>query len=154
MKRHTEIGAFSLVELVVALGIMAFGLVALIGLFSVGLKVGRDSFNQVQATSLASKIIAVRAASLTTDPSGSLPITLAELTGSYAAIAYTSPYVDLNGNLVASGSAAYRITCSSGTNSLTGSDKAQIYLMLSRPPYVTPDRAEGKYEITTFISLR
>jgi len=154
MKRPPDVAAFSLAELVIAVGITSFVLVALIGLFSVGLKAGRDSYNQMQAASLSSKIIALRAASPTINPSGSLPMTSAQISGSYAAIAYAAPYVDLNGNLVASGLAAYRITCSSGTNSLTGSDKAQIYLMLSWPPYVTPDRAEGKYETTTYIPLR
>jgi len=162
MKRaHTL--AFSLAETVVALGICAFVIVAMIGLFSVGLKASRDSYNQVQVAGLASQIISTRNASPSSDAfvtdATTLPIKASQLASAYQQIhggTADTKCVDHNGYLVDANdtSAVYRITCFSGTSTLSGAYLSQVYMMLSWPPKVSPDLAEGKYETTTFISLR
>ncbi len=52
--------AFSLIEVVISLGIIVFALVALIALFSLGLKTNKESSDQIQAADLASLLVATR----------------------------------------------------------------------------------------------
>lgn len=49
--------AFSLIEVTLALGIAAFALVALLGLFSVGLSSNRSSANQTAIAQIASQML-------------------------------------------------------------------------------------------------
>ncbi|GEM_PF-4461457 len=148
--------AFTLVEIVMALGICAVALVSMIGLFSVGLKASRDSMNQVQAAGIASKVIAIRSASpglADSATTGTLAIPAGALAQSYGdAYGGASPrYVDTEGRLTVSGSAAFRVSCSSGTNERTGTRIAQVHLVLSWPAGAAPELAEGKYEVTTYL---
>lgn len=48
--------AFSLVEVVLAMGIISFALVAMLGLFSVGLKAGKESGESTLVVSMASQV--------------------------------------------------------------------------------------------------
>src|ERR1700744_1735196 len=59
--------AFSLIEVVVALGIVTFAGFALIGLFSVGLKNTRDSKMQLQAATIMEQMCSVRRSAATND---------------------------------------------------------------------------------------
>ena len=52
--------AFTLVEVVVALGIVAFGLTVLVGLLPTGLKSNRDSIEESQAVNVMYSVIADR----------------------------------------------------------------------------------------------
>lgn len=52
--------AFSLVEVVLALGLVSFVLVALLGLFVVGMGTERDSGEHIRASNLASRLITER----------------------------------------------------------------------------------------------
>jgi uncharacterized protein (TIGR02598 family) len=56
MKRPAS--GFSLVEVVVALGVIAFGLLAILGLFPTGLQSGRASIQETRANHLADQIFA------------------------------------------------------------------------------------------------
>ncbi|MDR0534543.1 MAG: prepilin-type N-terminal cleavage/methylation domain-containing protein [Verrucomicrobiales bacterium] len=51
---------FSLVEVVLAIGIMAFGLIVIIGLLPIGIKSNRDSTEESQAVNIMQAVIADR----------------------------------------------------------------------------------------------
>lgn len=148
--------AFSLVEVVLALGICAFVLVAMLGLFSTGLRASRESEEQVQAANLASQILATRLASPSSDthtPDFAIPA--AALTNAYGPV-YGSAggYVGLDGRTKPNAdSAAYRIVAMAGTNALTGSRTSQVYLLLSWPPQAALSNSAGHYETLTYIPL-
>lgn len=154
--RQTGSRAFSLVEVVLALGICAFVLVAMLGLFSTGLRAGRESEEQVQAANLASQILATRLASPSSDantPDFAIPA--AALTNAYGPIyGSTGGYVGLDGrNTPNAAGAAYRILAMAGTNSLTGPRTSQVYLSLSWPPQAALSNSAGHYEVLTYIPL-
>ena len=156
MTQKKQLG-FSLAEIVIALGICSFVLVALVGLFSIGLKASRDSINQFQAADLASQIIATRSASPTKEIaglSGTLALPATAMTQAYGnAYGTATNYVGHDGKLTTLGKAAYQIICSSGTTAKTGPHVAEVYFVLSWPPQATPANAEGKYETITYIPL-
>ncbi|MDR1146287.1 MAG: hypothetical protein LBK71_09150 [Verrucomicrobiales bacterium] len=62
MNRRVNKQAFSLVEVVLAIGIMAFGLIVIIGLLPAGLRSNRDSTEESQAVNLMQAVIADRQA--------------------------------------------------------------------------------------------
>ncbi len=151
---HGHRAAFSLIEVVLALGICTFVLVALIGLFSSGWRTSRESEEQIQAANLASRLIAVRMASPTAGASNGIPFD--KMTQPFGnAFPGTDAWVTSDG--VVSGSlapaSAYRITCSTGTNAETGPKMSQIYLKLSWPPQAAATNQVGRYEILTYVSL-
>jgi type II secretory pathway pseudopilin PulG len=151
MKHPTR--AFSLVEVVLALGICAFVLVALIGLFSTGLRTGRESEEQVQAANLASQILATRLAAPTTSSNlNNFAIPLTALTNSYGDVyASSGGLVGLDGRT--NSTPAYRIICRAGTNAQTGPRLAQVYVMLSWPYQASISNAAGRYEALTYVPL-
>ncbi|GAT31837.1 Verru_Chthon cassette protein B [Terrimicrobium sacchariphilum] len=151
MKHPTR--AFSLVEVVLALGICAFVLVALIGLFSTGLRTGRESEEQVQAANLASQILATRLAAPTTSSNlNNFAIPLTALTNSYGDVyASSGGLVGLDGRT--NSTPAYRIVCRAGTNAQTGPRLAQVYVMLSWPYQASISNAAGRYEALTYVPL-
>jgi len=148
--------AFSLVEVVLALGICVFVLIALIGLFSSGWRTSRESEEQIRAANLASRLIAVRMAAPTTGPSATDGIPFDKLSQPYGSVfSGTDAYVTSDGavspNLTAD--AAYRMTCFAGTNAETGPKLSQVYLRLSWPPQATAALANGWYETLTYVPL-
>jgi uncharacterized protein (TIGR02598 family) len=153
MMRNTGLRAFSLVEVVLALGICAFVLVALLGLFSTGLRASRESEEQVQAANLASQILATRRSSATNDihlPHFAIPASA--LTNTYADIyGANGGQIGLDGRT--NSTAAYRIVCRAGTNAVAGARVAQVYLALSWPPGAPLTNAAGRYEILTYVPL-
>ncbi len=66
--------AFSLVEVVVSLGVFSFAMVAILGLFSLGLTTSKGSSDQIQAANLASLLLATRRASPTNTSIANFPI--------------------------------------------------------------------------------
>ncbi len=148
--------AFSLVEVVLAIAICSFSLIAILGLFTTGLQSTRDSEQQIQAANLASTLISMRMAS-PTNTFSSLPnfaIPASAMTKGFASAYTGNVYVGSDGQTNTIGNAVYRISCSAGTNSLTGTGTAQVYIMLSWPPQATATTAAGRYEIITDIPLR
>jgi Tfp pilus assembly protein PilV len=58
VKRSLHItAAFSLVEIVIALGVAAFGFVAILGMLAVGLKTHQASINQTKANGIMSQVV-------------------------------------------------------------------------------------------------
>jgi len=55
---HSKAAAFSLVELVLALGVAAFCLIAVFGLMPVGMQTNRNATSQTAATSIMAAIVA------------------------------------------------------------------------------------------------
>lgn len=148
--------AFSLVEVVLALGICAFVLVALLGLFSTGLRASRESEEQVQAANLASQIFATRMAARSSDtntPNFAIPASV--LTNAYGSVfGSAGGFVGLDGRTTPNADgAAYRILAMAGTNALTGPRTSQVYLMLSWPPQAALSNSAGHYETLTYIPL-
>jgi len=148
--------AFSLVEIVLAMGVCTFIIVALVGLFGVGLKARRDSLNQCQAADLATHLIATRAAfpNVESVSSGSWAIPAAAMVQRYGnAYPTATAYVGADGKLTDSTKAVYSICCYSGTTVATGPRVAKVYFVLSWPPGASQANAEGRYETVTYISL-
>ena len=145
--------AFSLVEVTLALGICAFVLVALLGLFSTGLRASRESEEQTQAANLASQLLTTRAASPSSDTNlANFAIPVTALTNSYTDIyPAAGGLVGLDGRT--NSPAAYRITCRAGTNAQTGPRTAQVYLMLTWPHQASLNNAAGRYETMTYVPL-
>lgn len=151
---RTGTRAFTLVEVVLALGISAFVLVAMIALFSTGLQAIRESEEQVQAANLASQILVRRlAASQSVEPEA---IPASALTGTYGdPFGGADMFVDFDGQTSTSADgAAYRLICRAGTNSFTGPQLSQVYLMLAWPPQADLANASGSYETLTYIPIR
>jgi type II secretory pathway pseudopilin PulG len=150
-----SIRAFTLVEVVLALGISVFALVALVGVLGTGLQSGKDSEDQIQATNLASLIISTRTAA-PTNTIANFAIPASAMTNGYAnAYASGVNYIGFDGRLTNSAYAAYQITCQAGTNAITGSGICQIYLMLSWPAQMNSANAAAKrYELLTYIPIR
>jgi uncharacterized protein (TIGR02598 family) len=147
--------AFSLVEVVIALGLSSFVLVALVGLLGTGLQTGRDSEDQIQATNLASLLTSTRMASPTNDISG-FALSASVMTNAYQDIYGGQPtYVAANGKLTNAAHASYQITCYAGTNLMTGRDVCQVYIKLSWPALMkTTNIAVKNYELLTYIPVR
>lgn len=157
--RKSNDRAFSLVEVVLALGITSFVLVGLVGLLSTGLKSSRESEDQIQAANFASMVIASRRASpINGLPNFAIPATV--LTNAYGK-AYnggtaSNSYLKWDGTLTASSSGAvYQVICMAGTNKMTGSGMAQVYFVLSWPPQMNLTNVNAKrYEIVTYIQTK
>jgi type II secretory pathway pseudopilin PulG len=62
--------AFTLIEVVLALGVISFALIAILGLFSLGLKTNAESSGQIRAANLASLLVAVRRGATTNTITG------------------------------------------------------------------------------------
>src|ERR1700761_1108969 len=71
LRQARSSGAFSLVEVVIALAVTIFCLVALFGLLSVGLRSNQATIEQASATSILSAAVADLRATPQTVPSGS-----------------------------------------------------------------------------------
>jgi len=159
-KRNSDV-AFSLVEVVIAIGIFSFAVIAVLGLFATGLQSNRESEQEIQAANLASMLISMRTAYPTNNipnlPNFAIPTTA--LTNTYAN-AYQgggslTNYVGLDGQTATAANAAYLISCRAGTTAQAGTGVAQVYLMLSWPPQLNPSNANaGRYETIANIPIR
>lgn len=148
--------AFSLVEVVMALGITSFALMAMLGLFTTGVKTSSESEKQIQAANLASMLISVRQNTPTTAINNfAIPPLNVPYRKAYGNGNTLTNYVDATGTTTTvANDAAYTISCMIGTNSAYGRNIAQVYLMLTWPPRADPNGQQvGRYELTTFIPL-
>jgi type II secretory pathway pseudopilin PulG len=145
--------AFSLVEVVLALGLISFALVTILGLFSVGLKINKESSDQIQAADLASRILATRRALPMNLTVANLPIP--PLTNT-AIVSNSAPIeVAINGTTLTTGvppsdiyNLNYRMAPASPGNLMN------VYLLLWGPPGANaPTNNPGAYyEISTQIA--
>lgn len=148
--------AFSLVEVVLALGVFGFVVLSIMGLFAVGLKTSRESEQEIQAATAAATLLETRRAAPTAALAG-FAITTNALNQAYgpAWSGGVTNYINADGYLTNVSSAAYRIMCRAGTNAATGPDVAQVYVSLSWPPQADSSAAGAdRYEITTYIRNR
>jgi uncharacterized protein (TIGR02598 family) len=66
--------AFSLIEVVLALGVTTFCIVALMGLFALGMKTEKESAEELQAAHIAQGILAARRGAPGADLGGNFPL--------------------------------------------------------------------------------
>jgi len=157
MNPHSPKAAFSLIEVVLALGIFSFSIVGILGLYVIGIRYSGDSEQHIQAADLVSIILSARRASPDSDPSGftNMAIPVAALKKSFASAYPADQYVAEDGTLTTQNHAAYRLRCSAGTNGVTGGDTAMVYLLLSWPPNMDPaNPAAQSYESISCIPLQ
>lgn len=154
-----EIGgsrAFSLVEVVLALGVFGFVVLSIMGLFAVGLKTSRESEQEIQAATTAALLLETRRAAPVAELA-KFAISTNALNQAYgpAWSGGATNYINADGYLTNATNAAYRITCQAGTNAATGPDVAQVYVLLTWPPQADSSAAGAdRYEITTYIRNR
>jgi hypothetical protein len=152
-----RVRAFSLVEVVIALGIVAFCIVAILSLFSLGLRQARDSSAEMRAASLASSLVArMRAA-----PRGDLtgegfpfgPLTNAG--GTLFQIEASAPrYVKGDGLVAASAEQVMAsggwALCGQGTFDASAR-VAAVSFTLWWPASVPLAKAAGTYSVSTYF---
>ncbi len=145
--------AFTLVEVVVALGIFTFALMAILGLFVIGISTNKESSDQIQAANLASLLISTRRA-LPTNAIANFalpPLNVAySSNGTYLTNAQG---VAVDGTTT--GIRSYNLYYQVGTNSESGAHLAQVYMLLWWPTAsALPTNNPGnRYELTTQIAL-
>jgi type II secretory pathway pseudopilin PulG len=149
--------AFSLVEVVIALGVVVFCIAAILSLFSVGLRNSRDSAGEMRAASLASSLLA----RLRANPHGDLTaegFPFGALTNSGGTLfqydAASPRYIKGNGLTTANAQEALV----SGGCALLGqgsfdpvSKVATVSFTLWWPAAAPFNRASGKYSVSTYI---
>lgn len=148
MKTASGSMGFSLVEVVIALGICVFCLVALLGLFSVGMKSRQESAESIEAANLASLLIAQRRAFPVGSNAPAFPVlpSLSESTNNRNAPIYLTGA----GEVVAVEQAAFRLLFLVETNTLAVS---QLSLTLSAPAAADPGRARTRFDVLTYVRL-
>jgi len=149
--------AFSLVEVVIALGVVVFCIAAILSLFSVGLRTSRDSTGEMHAASVASSLLA----RLRANPRGDLtaegfPIgALTNAGGSLFQYDAAAPrYIKGSGLTAAS---AQEATATGGC-ALMGQGSfdpvakvASLSFTLWWPAAAPYSKASGKYSVVTYI---
>ncbi|HRJ71349.1 MAG TPA: hypothetical protein PLS03_03950 [Terrimicrobiaceae bacterium] len=148
-----HLSAFSLVEILVSLGIIVFVLVALMGLLSSGLRVSTQARTELEASQVAASLISRRRAA----PTVSLPdFPIDPLTNATASLEHR--YLDRSGTPVATASDAY-YDLYYEVAPAEGNRMARLYLALAHPPqsqstgYSAISQAEENFEITTYVRL-
>jgi uncharacterized protein (TIGR02598 family) len=92
---HKHLPAFSLVEVVIALSIISFAVIAIVGMLPVALKSSQNSMRETDATLIAQRIFSELKTgsggnrSVTTDPSGTLNQTINLAANSTNYLAFT-----------------------------------------------------------------
>jgi type II secretory pathway pseudopilin PulG len=138
--------AFGLVEVVLALGIVSFCLIAILGLFSVGLKQNRESQDKIQAANLASLILSLRRSM----PTNTLTIALPVLN---QGTNYGKIKVGTDGTTTAP---VMNMIYSISTNNLAQPKLAQVYLLFWWPlnaPNAPTNNPGSYYEVVTQVAL-
>lgn len=155
-----ERGGFSLVEVVLALGLVSFVLIAVLGLFSVGLRGTQESEETIDASNLAAEMLGKRLASPTNDlpalngQSFGLP-TIPALDALPTSPTWSRPSVMVgSGGYEATGTdRAYRLTYDywRDTNSAMSASSrlVKVHLFLSSPPDASLEQAATRYEVMT-----
>ncbi len=153
-RRPAALRAFSLIEVVLALAVMAFVLVAVVGLFSVGLQTNKESSDQIQATDVASLLISSRRA----QPTGPLAnFALPPLTNGTGTFSNGTPVnLAVDGTVAASAAAApFKLDYVVAT-AAASPKSASVYLLLWWPgsaPQPPTNSPGGYYQIATQIAL-
>jgi hypothetical protein len=149
------------VEVVLALGVTIFCLIALFGLLSVGLRSNRTTIEQTGATSILSAVVADLYATPQTVPAGSATTSLQfnikiPANPVTAATPVTTLYFPGNGQLSTNATpanSAYRLTVTPVVPSTGGGTRTATFmdLTVSWPAAATTANSAGTVE--TFVSL-
>lgn len=142
-------GGFSLVEVVIALGILAFTITALIGMLVVGMNTDRESIEELQATHILQTMISERRANPSLDDQKLL---LPRLDKAAARDSSDPVSLDEIGRTASPGGfgkfgLVYRVTPDLETKS------AGVYCAIFWPGRATPTTAQGRVEMATRIAL-
>ena len=152
------LAAFSLVEVVIALGIFTFALVAMGGLFVVGINTTKESSDQIQAANFGSLLISTRRALPTNTIAN---FALPPLNTTYSS---SGTYLTGNSGVAVDGTVTggavtvtptYNLFYQAGTNSVTGAHLALVHMILWWPitaPLPT-NNPSGYYELSTQVAL-
>ena len=147
------LGSFTLVEVVIALGIFSFALIAIVGLFVVGINTNKESSDEIQAANFASVLISTRRA-LPTNTIANFALPPLNVAYSTAGTYLTNTDgVAADGTLA--GTRVYNLFYQAGTNAVTGAHLAQVHLMLWWPlaSALPTNNAGNRYELTTQVAL-
>lgn len=148
---------FSLIEVVIALGICAFAIVAILGMFSVGFRSENEASGEFNAANLASLIVAQRRA----DPTNAnANLTLPPLDQAIPS-GWQDATVGWDGKPSSDPNAPYHVRYRAGLmdlNSLSGKGKnsqtAVVYLSLSWPAAAKADsKTASHYELVTEVHV-
>ena len=148
--------AFTLVEVVVALGIFTFAIMAIVGLFVVGIHTNKESSDQIQAANLASLLISTRRAIPTNSIANfALPPLNVAFSSSGTYLTNTAGVASDGTTGTASESPAYNLYYQVGTNNITGTHLARVYLMLWWPigAAMPTNNPGARYELSTQVAL-
>lgn len=147
------IAAFTLVEVVVALSIFSFALVAIVGLFMVGINANKESSDQIQEANFASLLISTRRA-LPTNAIANFA--LPPLNAAYASAGtYLTNSAGVASDGTTTGTPVYNLFYQAGTNTVTGSHLALVHFIVWAPisaPFPA-NNAAARYELTTQVAL-
>ena len=155
--------AFSLVEVVLALGIVVFAGFALIGLMVVAVQGTRDSKEQLQAATLAESICStLRATPSSNYSSSAFPqqgFPLPYITNSASNFTTTPVYLTWDGVATTKAQARfglyYSVTAPSNYTPVTSPGAAVVYLSFFWPAAASsvPVNSAGHFEITSTFAL-
>ena len=145
---------FSLVEVLVALGLCSFVLVALLGLVLAGLRQDRDSQDTMGAMLAANRIMeGYRAVGATKNKVPNFPLP-SDLTTASANDPSSPLYIDNRGSLTGDAArAAFGLVYKLLPSSPTPVTSSRVYLYLYWPASAPATSARGHYEVVGTISL-
>jgi Tfp pilus assembly protein PilV len=148
---------FSLVEVVVALGIITFCVIAILSLFSLGLRNARESEGEIRAANLALSIVGRMRAAPREDltSQGFLFGPLTNGGGTLFSVSSSAPWylrgdglraTNANAAMASNGYAVSAEGTFDATNKI-----ATVSFTLWWPPVAALTNASGKYRVSTFI---
>lgn len=144
--------AFSLVEIIIALGIFSFVIVAILGTMTVALNSTRDSEMKLRAANVGATIIGrIKANPTNLSDTRFFPFGKFANWSNAPSVGSNFVYVDLQGRQVASNEAAFRLGWMVQTNLTT--NLYYYYFDLTWPPNVAPANAKGSHRIATSILM-
>ncbi len=140
--------AFSLVEVVIALAVISFAMIAVIGLLAVALQTNRESSDQLQEANTASLLLSTIRATPTNPPTGFGLPNLNQATAS------KTVQIGVDG-MTTSPNLVYNLYYVAGTNAITGTRLANVYIALWGPlAAAKPVNNPGAcYEVTGEVAL-
>lgn len=146
-------GAFSLVELVLALGIIAFAGMALLGLFSVGLNNNQTASEELEAAMIAESLLATRRVL----PVAQIDCALPPINAESVITPDDGVYLTVEGTITNDpDQARFRMSYSVEPWSEPGQiakRTSRVHLSLSWPAAARSGTAQGRLEVTTVFTL-
>lgn len=140
-----HIPAFSLVEVVIALGIISFAIIAIVGMLPVALKSSQDSMRETDATLIAQRIFSELQTgssanrSVTTDPSGITPRIINLAANSTNHIAFTQDGTAQTHTNTANPNPSYDFYAQISISTNTGiTNLSRVQIDITHPPSAPP----------------